>query len=436
MLRRLRSFWLMALPLAAILGACSEDLQTGGGCPVLCPGQGLEIRDTVLDGVIVIDSNLVGFPLQGGEAPLLLADVQDTLDVRVVARFDSLVRAYLKPNQDSVSPITALDSAYVTVSLSATLGLPTPAQWFIDAYDMWDPALDDTIPSNLLPHFTPARLIGTYQGDTAFTDTLNIRIPIDTAFMRTVLATPGRGFRVGLQVRAASAVQFRVRSSDVADGPTLTYVATAMDTLPAIDTLVRARMVALVESRTPAVPSALASDIRDYNIVALAPNMVSGSTLTVGGLPGSRVYLRFNLPVWLTDSVGLLRAQLQLVKLPTSGLQSADSMRLDGHLILANNPGLSLHRSATLLSSSGIFMPSQWMVPSASDTVLLNVNTLIRQWNTANTARALPTAFLLRSAQEGTTAAALQFHSSEAVDPALRPRLRVSYTPAKILGQP
>lgn len=436
MLRRLRTFWLMALPLAAVLGACSEDLQTGGGCPILCPGQGFEIRDTIIDGIIVLDSNLVGFPFQGSEDPLLLAFIQDTLDVRVVARYDSLGRAYRKINQDTISPITALDSAYVEVLIAATAGMPTPAQWFIDAYDVYDAALDDTIPTNLLPHFSPARLIGTYQGDTAFTDTLRLRIPIDTAYLRDLLATPNRRLRVGLQVRAASSVQFRMQSSDAGGGPMLTYVAIAYDSTPDPDTIVRTRIVAPVNSLTPVLPSALGSDLGDFNIIALAPNMLSGSTISVGGLPGSRAYLQFNLPLWLTDSVGVLRAELRLVQIPTGGPSSGDSLRLDGHMVLANNPGLSLHRAATLLSNAGVFMASKWFTPSASDTVLLNINALVRQWSTANTGRALPTAFILRTAHEGATPAALRFHSSEAVDPALRPRLRVSYTLGKILGQP
>src|SRR5690606_6117934 len=137
---------ILAVPLVAALGACTEDLQTGGTCPVLCPGQGIEIRDTVLDGVVVLDTNLIGFPFQVSEDPPVLANWTDTLDIRVVARFDSLTREFQQINESSPTPITKLDSAYVTLLLTAS-EIETPSQWFIDAYNAFDPTVNDTIPS-------------------------------------------------------------------------------------------------------------------------------------------------------------------------------------------------------------------------------------------------------------------------------------------------
>ena len=142
MSRPSRWFFLLALPLVAALGACTEDLQTGGTCPVLCPGQGIVIRDTVLEGTVVLDTNLVGFPFQGSEDPMVLAAWTDTLDIRVVARFDSLTRQFQQINDPAPSDVRQLDSAYVTLLLSASQ-LPTPGQWFIDAYDVFDAFVDD-----------------------------------------------------------------------------------------------------------------------------------------------------------------------------------------------------------------------------------------------------------------------------------------------------
>lgn len=426
---------ILAVPLVAALGACTEDLQTGGTCPVLCPGQGIEIRDTVLDGVVVLDTNLIGFPFQGSEDPLVLANWTDTLDIRVVARFDSLTREFQQINESSPTPITKLDSAYVTLLLTAS-EIETPSQWFIDAYNVFDPTVNDTIPSETTPLFTAGRLIGTYQGDTAFTDTLRVNVPLDTAFVRTILNTSEARLRVGFRVRAASRVQFRVAPTDLGNGPNLVYVSVATDTVPEPDTLVYTRFSFPGNSLTPAVPPALAADLTDYHIVVQAPSHLAPATLAVGGLPGSRVYLRFDIPAWVTDSVGVLRAQLQLVQDPVSGVGANDSLRLDGHLVVANTEAVSLHRAATLLSSAGIFVASKFIVPSASDTIKLNVNNLIRQWNTNNPARANPTAIILRSHLEGATPAALRFHSSAAADPALRPKLLLTYTPGAVLGQP
>lgn len=426
---------LFALPLVAALGACTEDLQTGSTCPLLCPGQSIEIRDTVLDGTVVLDTNLVGFPFQGSEDPLVLASWTDTLDIRIVARFDSVTREFQQINGSAPTLVTKVDSAYVTMLLRAS-ELPTPAQWFIDAYDVYDAAVDDTVPSQTVPLFTAGRLLGTYQGDTAFTDTLRIRVPIDTAVLRTVIGTPGRRLRVGFQVRAAEAVQFRVTPTDLGDGPRLTYVAASVDSVPDPDTIVRTTFNVTANSWTPPVPPALARDIADYHIVVQAPDQSLPGTLVVGGLPGSRVYLRFNVPAWVTDSVGVLRARLQLVQDPVTGVAAGDSIRLDGHLVVANTDAISLHRAATLLSPAGIFVASTSVLPSASDTVRLNINGLIRQWNTTNPSIARPTAIILRANLEGGTPAALRFHSTTAADPALRPKLLITYTPGAVLGQP
>lgn len=430
MSRRFRAYLLvLALPLAAALGACTEDLQTGETCPVLCPGQQLEVRDTILDDVVVLDTALVGFPLQGAEELLLLAKRGDTLDVRPVVRFDTLLRLYAKTGEVEQRPITDLDSAYISIFLRAT-EIPTPAQWFIDIYNVFDSTLVDTLPETLIPLFNPANLIGTYQGDTAFTDTLRIRVPIDTAALRAILGTPGQRLRVGFQVRAAESVQLRLNGTEAGAGPTISYKIVSDDsTVPPVRN-------AVPSSFTPSDPSVLAADLIDYQVVAAAPNHALANMFTVGGLPGSRTYLRFNLPVWLTDSVGLLRAELLLSQSATAGPNASDTLRLDSHLVLANAVVPTLFRAATLVSSAGLFVPSLLIVPSDSTTVRVNINGLVRQWNTNNTARALPTAMILRSNFEGTSAAALRFYSSEAPDPNLRPRLRVSYTPGAILGRP
>lgn len=435
MLRPFRWLALVALPLVAALGACTEDLQTGSTCPVLCPGQGLEIRDTVLEGFIVIDTNLVGFPFQGSEDPLVLAAWTDTMDIRVVARFDSLTRQFQQINNPAPTEITKLDSAYITLVLSAS-EVPTPSQWAIDVYNVYEPTVDDTVPAQTIPLFQPARLVGTYVGDTAFRDTLRVRVPVDTTFLRTVLNTPDGRARFGFQIRSPQRVQLRVNPIDVGSGPTLVYVAASVDTVPQPDTIVRTRFSAPGNSLTPRVPSALASDLTDYHIVVRAPNKLAPNTITVGGLPGSRSYLRFNLPLWLTDSVGVLRAQLQLVQDPVTGPAASDSIRLDGHLTVVNTEAVSLVRAATLLSPAGVFLASKWLTPSRADTVRLNVNNLIRQWSTTNASRAQPTALILRSNLEGATASALRFHSTRATNPGLRPKLLITYTPGAVLGQP
>ncbi len=430
MSRRLRAFWLvLAIPMVAAVGACTEDLQTGRSCPLLCPGQEIEVRDTIIDNIVVLDSSLVGFPFQGSEEPLLMARLGDSLDVRPVVRFDTLTRTFLPTGSSIPEAITDLDSAFVNVFLTAST-VPTPAQWFIDIYNVWDSTLVDTVPGQLIPLFNPANRIGTYQGDTVFTDTLRIKIPIDTAYLRTLLGTFDQRLRIGFQVRAAVPVMFLMNSFEAGNGATLQYkIITADSTVPPLRT-------AQPTSLTPVAPLQLAGDLLDFQIVVAAPNHALANTFYAGGLPGSRAYLRFELPAWVTDSVGLLRAELLLSQSPISGPASNDSLLVDAHLIVANATIPNLFRAATLLSPAGIFAPSFRVLPSEVRTIRLNINTLVRQWNTTNTARALPTAILLRVNREGGTPAAARFFSNESPNPALRPRLRLSYTPTTILGRP
>lgn len=430
MSRRLRAFGLaLALPLVASVGACTEDLQTGETCPLLCPGQDIEVRDTILENIVVLDSSLVGFPFQGSEEPLLLARLGDSLDVRPVVRFDTLTRTYQRSGVETPEPITDLDSAFVNIFLRAS-AVPTPAQWFIDIYNVWDSTLVDTLPGQLIPLFAPGNLIGTFQGDTAFSDSLRVRVPIDSAYLRELLATPNRRLRIGFQVRSVDPVMFLMSSFESGNGAGLVYK------IITTDSTVTPLRTAQPASLTPAAPAQLAADLVDFHVVAAAPNHALASTFHVGGLPGSRAYLRFELPVWLTDSVGLLRAELLLSQSPTSGPAANDSLLVDVHLILANATVPNLFRAATLLSPAVVFAPSVRVLPSEARSIRININTLVRQWNTNNTARALPTAIVLRSNTEGATAAAARFFSNESADPALRPRLRLSYTPNSILGRP
>jgi len=62
----------------ALLGACTEDLDTKAACPSLCPNQDVTLRDTILDAV-ALDTTLPNYPGKGGEAYLLVAS-QGTLD--------------------------------------------------------------------------------------------------------------------------------------------------------------------------------------------------------------------------------------------------------------------------------------------------------------------------------------------------------------------
>lgn len=427
--RSLRFWSLLALPLVAVLGACTEELDTGASCPLLCPGQGIVIRDTVLDPAYVIDTTLVGYPIQGLESPLLLSARGDTLDIRAVVRFDTLQR-YWTPPGDTLQPISFVDSAFLSVRVYRA-GFPIPSQFFLEAYDVTDTTLADSLPNSLVPLFTPARLLGVVRLDSAsYTDSTRLRIPLDTAMLRAIVVDPKRFLRIGLKVRSTQSVQFRVTPYfPGGDGPAIEYRISP-------DTAI-ARVAGLApSSSTPATPVFVAGDFVDYSIVVDAPDNFAAGTFGIGGLPGGRAYLRFNLPRWLTDSVAVLRARLELTQDPVRGPSDTDTLRVLTYLVVANNSITDLRRAATLITGSGLFANTLRLVPRDSGVRILEMNALVRQWGTLGTSATVPTAIVMRSDSEGASPLVARFFGIDATDPSVRPRLRVSYTPSKSFGRP
>jgi hypothetical protein len=425
-----RRWSLIALVLSAIAGACSENVETGAACPMLCPGQEIVIIDTIIEPAYVFDTTLIGFPSQGLDGALLLAARGDTLDTRVVIRFDTLIRRFLPIDGDTAEQITYVDSAFLTIRMR--LGrLPMPFRATIEAFDVSDSTLNDTARLALLPYFVPERSLGIVQLDsTTFTDSVRLKIPIDSMRLREILSSPSRPLRIGLQVSSASSVEFVITPENVgADGPLLQYrfhPDTAYDAIAGIEP----------SSLTPATPVFIAQDYIDYSIIVDAPDVTAPGTFAFGGLPGARAYLRFDLPTWLTDSVGVLRARLELTQDPLYGPSDADTVRMLTHLVLAGHSVTDLHRAATLLTAGGLAAPTILRVPRDSGIVHLDMNTLVRQWQTFGQAEPLPRAIVFRSDTEGSSALALRFFGATHPDPALRPKLRISYTPSILFGRP
>lgn len=429
MIRRLlRAPALLAFPLALLAGACTERLDTSAGCPALCPGQSLEILDTVIDPAIVLDTTLVGYPPVGFESPLYLATRGDTLDVRPIVRFDSLARLWT-PANDTLQPITRVDSVTLVVRLAKT-GLPVAATYFIDAYDVGDTTLVDSLPATLLPLFVPGRLLGSLEvnGGT-LGDTATVSIPLDTARMRAIVTTPGQVMRFGLRLRGASSGAFWITpSDDQTNGPRLRYRVSP-------DTLV-APFVVRPNSFTPREPSFIANDFPDYNLVATAPDIRAAGRVAVGGLPGARGYLRFDLPRWLLDSTAVLRAQLELVQDPIRGLDDTNKVVVRAQLGIAGWAVTDLHRAARLTAGPAFYVGDSIVVsPADSGVRRFEINALLSTWRLVDGRQPIPSAIILRSEGEGYTPLAARFFGLNG-PAALRPRLRVSYVPSIRFGQP
>src|SRR5438067_548164 len=95
---------------AVSLAACEEKLEAGAACPILCSSPNVALKDTTVEAVAV-DSSLPGFPPIGEESPLLLAARGDTLDTRVIFRFDSIGNTFPHPSAPGDTIVTHVDSA-------------------------------------------------------------------------------------------------------------------------------------------------------------------------------------------------------------------------------------------------------------------------------------------------------------------------------------
>ena len=203
----------LAAALAATLTvtACSETLDAGAGCPLLCAQVPIELRDTIVDAVAV-DSSLTGFPAIGFEDFPLLANLGDTLETRVIYRFDTLFNTFRHPLSVTVdSAVTRIDSAKLAVRLVFPV-IDSSRVLTIRAYDvdtvLPPESLADTMVATLAPLFRPDRELGhvtftpSQLSDSALKGDSAVRIPIDAARLLAKVTNNER-LRVGLVLESA-----------------------------------------------------------------------------------------------------------------------------------------------------------------------------------------------------------------------------------------
>jgi hypothetical protein len=154
--------WSSALTLLALAGAifgvaCSENLDAGKSCPLLCPEQAITLLDTTVDAV-VSDTTVLGLPPIGDEEYLMLSSHGDTIDTRAIIRFDTLPQAYQKSSIDST--IANIDSAFIVAPiLRDTLAPIRKAPLTVEVYNV-DTTDSDTSSAVLASLFRRDRFIG------------------------------------------------------------------------------------------------------------------------------------------------------------------------------------------------------------------------------------------------------------------------------------
>jgi hypothetical protein len=405
-----------------IVASCGEVLDGGSACPALCPEQSLPIQHVVLDAV-TFDTTVGAFPLLGTEPGLVLASRGDTLDMRAVARYDSLPDTFTL--NGAAQPVTAVDSSRVFIRID-TAAVNFTGSVMLELYDV-DTTAADTNTAAVVSLFRPDRLLGSRQIDRArlFLDD-TISVPIPNSFVLAKVLAKAR-IRIGFRIVGAG--DLTIRSVESGLPPALQF-----DPAPG-NTSVASRSMGPI-SVTPANDIFLANDLRDYSLLVTAPPPASGR-IVAGGLPATRAFLRLAIPSYYLDSVVIVRAQLSLVQRPLRGFADSDLATVYPVVVSTGPAVTDIRRASQLVYPAFSFGVSALaLAPKDSGERLIDMVQLLRVWAAATAVKNRPqTAIVLRGANEGRAPGRLAFFGLDA-PPELRPRLRLSYVARSRFGVP
>jgi hypothetical protein len=421
---RFKSLLVFAAGVAAIsLASCSENIEGGGSCPLLCPQTSAPLKDTIIDAVVV-DTFATGFPDIGFESNLILAMRQDSSDVRVISRFDSLPRTYTDSNTETT--ITKVDSAFVRLVVPpADTALKFGFDGVIEAYDV-AAAANDTAVSDLTAQFTASNLLGSYaykKGDSP--DTLDILL--DTARVRSRLLNDS-SVRLGFRMVSTGSDQIRFMSIGGGLGAQLVIYPNRDTTAAPVNFFPR--------SLTPSEPALQRSALADFQITVSGAEPTVANVLRVGGSPAHRVLFQFSLPTGIVDSAVVVRATLLLTKKPSQTGPASDSVAIHVAPVVASSAVTGVHELLEFAGAESLFpVDSVKLAASDSGQVGLQIVTLMRAWRQQDTLRTPRRAALFFSNESAGTAT-FDFFSHEAADPALRPKVRITYVTSVSTGRP
>jgi hypothetical protein len=415
--------WALAIGATLVIAACSEKTEAGRGCPLLCPQTAITLADTTIEASIVADTTVTGLPPIGNETFTMLSLHGDTLDTRVMVRYDTIQQTYSINSIDST--IVKIDTAELVAPLVFdTLHKPT-VPLTIEAYNV-DTTATDTVASILAPLFRPSRLIGskTFLPD-SLSDTLRIPISTDTVLDRV---KNGTRLRIGLRVVSSKSVDLRFGTSQSGLPISLRIKASA-------DTAAVPVIVSPL-SATPADQSFIAGPLADFTLVVKGGTGNIPGILGVGGVPSRRVFMRFDVPAKIVDSTTVVRASLLLTQVPNRRLSPNESVFVYPLAILAGPAITDVGSALGFAGPTGQFgMDSVSLAPADSGLRSFEIAGLVRTWKGQATTVS-PRTLALRSGAEGSLPAEINFFSTQATNPALRPKLRITYVPQTSYGIP
>ena len=153
-------------------------------------------------------------------------------------------------------------------------------------------------------------------------------------------------------------------------------------------------------SKTPVGQSIAAAHLSDYTIIAKSPVPAPPQTLNMGGLPPTRIYMRFEIPSFIVDSSTVVRAALVLTQIPNRTIDPADSVTIAPALVLAAKAVSDPTKAAQILAEI-VLNPLSFAVGD-SGKKSIELAPAFGFWRGID-AVSTPRAIVLRSALEGIT---------------------------------
>jgi hypothetical protein len=446
---RHRLFPLFGLALV-VLAACNEHLTQGAACPTLCPGQQLEVHDTVLvaDGVFDTTEIVNGMPPLGTETQLLVARYKDTQGDSIVSgavlRYDSLQRTF--PRTDTTKPYVPLTSVTAAslqfTSTPDTSMIRDSLRFEVIDVDANVPDLDTATIHQLFLSRPPIGTLNVNKDSVS----KGHSVPLDTAFVRQHVTT---GKRIRLGVRIVSYGSGTTGNAQVGIIPiSSTSTASGTQTGPILQYMGKAAVADTIDSLSFVNHSISKSSggpefkyLANYQLVLKGSPPAPSNVRPVGGLPSSRLYMRFNLPSALIDSsTTIVRATLILHQQGDQTFSRLDSISLTPRVVIANPNVVDISKAAILLAEpSTVPLLAVRVNPNEtrSDTLVLVSKTanIVTLWR-AEGPRLMQRAIVLQSSGEGRDPRRFLLYTNSAAVDSLRPRLHLTYIPRSGFGLP
>lgn len=381
------------------LGACEEKLTSPGDCPQLCPGGEPQVFDEVINPIVGADSSFRGYVQPNAAPALLVSNGLRGFEERALVRFSR--RADSVAIRDTLRTYT-IDSVALGFTITARDTLVSGLQ--VQLYRLPITIDSSTTFSSVDPAFAPENLVAT----------IDVPDSVKTGSVRTVLQGADLA-RVQIQPSDTGVLALGVRI----DAPTPTGARLGSTT--------GGSSASFVTYATLDIPDTGTAKLRTFSLfptfnsfVAPVQQTDDSTLLAIGGEPSARALLRFDLPSRIKDSATVVRATLELTPVaPIIGLPG-DPARLQARAVLADLGAKSP------VNSSSERVPADTLDSGTSGIVSLEAVHLVELWLGGTTR---PSALVLALAPDLESASFSQpiFYSSRAADPALRPRLRISY---------